>query len=370
MSTEYEMIFDKTIHDEEDGLHLLDLMTLIREIYTKQNENFDDLDLSKQEYMPIIERIVTLLENRKNWIILFMLNDKTLSKYEQVKVIDNEKLEDYFKKLINHKILLDDYFINKKFHEIYPNCYYFFTNIIFQWNERLDLRWYYEFNKIYKKLTFDYDLCYSVRNHKKFRIELLSELHQLNNNRILLQRTNSLNDNTDDEFNKNHPNIKFNKVEGENDFSNLTWLTWHKLIHLDLFFRYLPNAKMILLDETWAWVDKDYNTQYLSEKTLGLILAGIPFISTHSYPLEIIEKVIDIEPHPFMLDFKRIKGNSKLISEFVEKFMLNFDDNFNLCKNWSDKCLEKMLFKIENENDFLFYLNSNPLFENKKQPLI
>ena len=74
LSTEYEMIFDKTIHDEEDGLHLLDLMTLIREIYTKQNENFDDLDLSKQEYMPIIERIVTLLENRKNWIILFMLN--------------------------------------------------------------------------------------------------------------------------------------------------------------------------------------------------------------------------------------------------------------------------------------------------------
>lgn len=364
------MIFDKTIHDNEDGVHVLDLMTSIREIYTKQNENFDDLDISKQEYIPILERIVTLLKNRKNWIIFFMLNDKTLSKYEMVKVIDNENLENLFKKLNNHKILIDDYFINKKFHEIYPNCYYFFTNIIFQWNERLDLRWYYEFNNIYKNLNFEYNLCYSVRNHKKFRMDLLSELHNLNNDKILLQRTNSLNDNTDDLFNKNHPNIKFNKVEGEDDFSNLTWLTWHKLIHLDLFFRYLPNAKMILLDETWAWVEHDYNTQYLSEKTLGIILAGIPFISTHSYPLEILEKVLEIKSHPFMDNFKTIKGNPKLISEFVKNFMSNFDENYILCKEWSDLCLTKMMFKIENDNDLLNFLHKLPNLKNKKQPLI
>ena len=166
------------------------------------------------------------------------------------------------------------------------------------------------------------------------------------------------------------PDIKLNSSIGDNDFSNLTVIPWHKGINLDLFFRLLPTAKMQMLDESWAWSPNDYNSQYLSEKTFGLLLAGIPFISTHSYPLEMVEKMLGVRPHPFMEDAKKYNGNTKMIASFVEQFMLNFDENYELCRNWSNECLDVLIQKVENENTLLDMVSDDLFFSNKKRPVI
>lgn len=223
---------------------------------------------------------------------------------------------------------------------------------------------------MFDKLTFDYDLCFSVRNHKYYRTDLLNDLSKLNNPKILLQRTDSC---MNDEYlraNEIVPDVKINSSFGENDFSNLRTIPWHKGINLDLFFRLLPTAKMQMLDESWAWSPTDYNSQYLSEKTFGLLLAGIPFISTHSYPLEMVEKMLGVRPHPFIEDTKKYNGNTKLIASFVEGFMANFDENHKLCKEWSDECLEVLIRKVETENSFLDMISNNSLFTDRKRPVI
>ena len=110
---------------------------------------------------------------------------------------------------------------------------------------------------------------------------------------------------------------------------------------------------MQVLDESWAWFPKEFYTHYLSEKTYGLLLANIPFISTHSYPLEVLEKVLGIERHPFMDDFYKLKGDAELFAEFVQRFMENYDENYKLCKDWTTKCHNLLMHKLENENSLL-----------------
>jgi hypothetical protein len=146
--------------------------------------------------------------------------------------------------------------------------------------------------------------------------------------------------------------IYLNSMEGDNDFDNL-YLVNKQRLGLDLFYRVLNLSKMQILDESWAWADTDFASQYLSEKTIGFILSGIPFISTHSYPLEVLNKILDIPPHPFYSESKKIKGNAAKIAEFVKKFMENFDENYRLCKEWSDICHTAFMNKLYNENSLL-----------------
>jgi hypothetical protein len=123
--------------------------------------------------------------------------------------------------------------------------------------------------------------------------------------------------------------------------------------YMDIFFRVLCKSKMQILCESWSWCNKDFTSQYFSEKTMILLLSGIPFISTHDYPLKMIEIVLDVPPHPFYEDSKRCKTNAKLFAEFVNQFLENFEYNHNLCKEWSDLVHDKLIYKIENENSLL-----------------
>jgi hypothetical protein len=136
------------------------------------------------------------------------------------------------------------------------------------------------------------------------------------------------------------------------DFDDISYIANHAG-YMDVFFRVLPKAKMQILCESWSWSNKEFTSQYLSEKTFGLLLSGIPFISTHEYPLQMIEKMLDVPPHPFYNESKRCKTNGKLFAEFVNKFLQNFDENYNQCKEWSDLVHTKLMYKIENENSLL-----------------
>lgn len=368
--TQFEFIFNPELHDNDDGYHLIDFFTSMRN--KNQYEYYKDIDISNGvEDLPFIRRFSELLQYRKGWILTLFRTEKLFGIQDVKWAPDICEIENILSTLKEHKIITDNTFLYDL--KDYKNVFTAFTNTIFQWNELIGIRWYFEFNEIFKKLNFDYNLMYSVRNHKLHRANILKELYELNNSKLLIQRTDGIkfvlqnvNDVSDDMYSTSYDTIikdvKLNSVLGTNDFENLTWISRYPGPGLDLFYRVLPKAKMQVLDESWAWCKQDFVSHYLSEKTIGLILAGIPFISTHSYPLEVLEKMIGVRPHPFMSDFKLIKGDYKLFVNFVKKFMDDFESNHILCENWMDECRTLFMNKVTYENSMLDIFNKN--FEN------
>jgi hypothetical protein len=201
---------------------------------------------------------------------------------------------------------------------------------------------------------------YSVKNNKVNRINILNELSKLNNDKLYLQHTNALQNLAYDMRSPKISHINTNSIYGNVDFDDISYIANHQG-YMDVFFRVLPKAKMQILCESWSWSNKEFTSQYLSEKTFGLLLAGIPFISTHEYPLQIIEKMLDVPPHPFYNESKKCKTNGKLFAQFVDTFLQNFDENYKLCKEWSDLVHNKLMYKMENENSLLDLILDNKL---------
>jgi hypothetical protein len=207
---------------------------------------------------------------------------------------------------------------------------------------------------------------YSIKNHKVNRVGIINELEKLKNSRLLLQRSDSL---QNPDYIKRSPSIKHintNSIYGDNDFSDVSWILNHHG-YMDMFFRVLTKSKMQILCESWSWDSREFSSQYLSEKTFALILSGIPFISTHEYPLQILQKILDLPPHPFYKESKMCKTNSKLFAEFVDKFLENFDENYKLCKEWSDLAHSKLIKLVENDNSLLNLILKD--FKKSLQPI-
>ena len=360
---EIEFVFNPEWNDNKDGYHLIDFFTILLNVHDKSNEYKEYENISYEsgiEDSPIVERFAELLKDKSDWIITIFRTEKLLAKKDINWNLEICELEDHVLKLKNHKIITDNFLFYSD--SDYSNIHYAFTNTIHQWNEIIGIRWYYEYSELYNKLNFDYDICYSVRNYKTHRMNILKGLNDLNNDKILLLRSNYL-DNTPlykkhlNDISK-YLNVKTNDIIGYNDFDDLRHIQ-NITIGLDLFIRVLSKAKMQILDESWAFCENNFLSQYLSEKTIGLLLSNIPFISTHSYPLSAIQKILDVPPHPFYEDFVYHKGNSEKFVEFVKKFMENFDYNYKLCKEWSDICKNKFIKKLEKENNLLALIADN-----------
>lgn len=355
-----ELVFNPELNDKKDGYHLIDYFTALRSRH--RYTEYRDIDVSNWiEDIPFIKRFYELLADKKDWIITFFRTEKLITKYD---ISDEESIldvEENLLKLSNHRIITDNIFLKDGVRSSYKNIYYAFTNSIYQWNEIIGIRWYYEYYNIFTKLNLPYSIAYSVRNHKTNRVDILKGLSSMNDDRILLLRTDSLKNHLYEKYNESllkYSNIIVSSLVGENDFDDISYI---ENIHIgnDLFFRILSQSKMQVLDESWAWCKNEFTSQYLSEKTIGLILAGIPFISTHSYPLTCIQKILNIPPHPFYDDFKSHKGDSFKFVEFVNKFMNNFDYNYELCKIWSDMCRDVFMNKFKTENNLFDILIDN-----------
>ncbi len=356
-----KFIFDPSINDNQDGLHLIDFTTA----YLNKNNDptYKDVKVfGHVKDVPFLEKFNELLKDRKNWIVTFFRSEKILAKYDVPGDIYVNQIEDNLNMLSNHKIICDNFFIKDGISDYYPHIFSALTNTVWQWNELINIRYYYEFKQVYEKLNFDYDLIYSVRNHKRHRIDILKGLSEYNNPKVLVQRTDSMNNDFykihDEELLK-YTNIKINKLEGTTDFSNLKSVEYHFGINHDLFFRFLGKAKMQVLDESWAWSKQDFYVQYFSEKTIGLVLSNIPFISTHPYPIIMLQNLLNLPTHPFLKDFDLLKGDAVLFVEFVKKFMENFDDNFVLCKDWTELAHNKLMEKMDSENSLLDMIFNN-----------
>jgi hypothetical protein len=375
-SIEIEFVFNPELNDNEDGYHLLDFLTILSQL--NQDSKFSSIDCINKKKgdnahrgkwgaefgindIPIMKWIADTLHNKKGWFIFLLRTEKSFIQYDLPTYWQILDLESQINRLKNHRIFSDNFFINKIIEEKYPNHTFLLTNTIHQWNELLSIRWYYEFNNIYEKLNPPYDLCFSTRYHKKNRTELIKRLANLKNNRIFLSRTDNCKNNEffkEDVDLKKYNNININNWEG-NDFDDIEWI--ENIEHyLDYIMRILPMSKLHILSETWDWFNGEITSNYLSEKTYGMVLANIPFISTHTYPLDILEKTLGVDRYPFYNDVKNSIGNIDNFVKFIEKFFMNYDDNLKLCKNWVDTCHKQLIKKIESENSFLNTIyNSN-----------
>jgi hypothetical protein len=357
-NVQFEIIFKQEISFENDGYHLLDYFTSF--FYGEEDPKIGriepDTNYMERESQQILKAFIKILKNcppNQKWIITYFRTEKILQT-KDTSIDDSNwmEIESLMDELKNHHFITDNIFLNENLKNQHPNFYYSLTNTVFQWNEIIAIRWYYEFKQIYDKLSFDYDLMYSIKNHKINRVKIINELSKLKKDRLYLQHSDSL---QNPSYQKNAPEIEHinkNSVVGETDFSDISWITNHQG-YMDVFFRVLPKAKMQILCESWSWSNREFTSQYLSEKTFGLLFAGIPFISTHEYPLQMIEKMLNVPSHPFYNESKKYKTDSKLFAKFVNNFLENFDENYILCKEWSELVHNELMNKIENENSLL-----------------
>jgi hypothetical protein len=335
----FELIFNPTINDNVDGLHLIDYYSIRQDFQNYSDFNdcgaFDGfVDTS------VMGRLCDIIENKSNWLVLIFKTEKIFSKFDEEPNEHMISFEKNIDRLSNHKIITDNILLNDSFSSKYLNVYHTFTNTIFNWNGHNDLKWYYDFKYIFERLNHEYKLGYSIMTSKKHRKVIAEGLNGFKD--VTVSQSDKLTNNL-------IPNVEVNKINGETDFDNVDYIV---NLHngLDMFFKRLPKSKMHILDESHGGKNYEVVFHYLTEKTLGFILAGIPFISTHSYPLDCIHKMVDIEEHPFMERFREHKGNPEMFVEFVREFMWEFDYNYELCKKWSIKCHERFIKKINNEN--------------------
>ncbi len=359
-----ELVFNPELSNEEDGYHLIDYNTTRSQ--SVKDKKFNSVGENKRIGIAsqinngvnnTLYNLTDIIPNRENWIFTFFNGEKTLYKYENLDYYNHiELLHDVEKslcKLNNCKIITEEFFLKDEIELKYPNFYYTFSNSMWYWNNHAEIRWYYEFKNIFDSLNFKYDLCYSMRAYKYHRILLLNELKKINNPKLFIQRSDARKESEEYiKYERKVSDIYLNSLEGDNDFDNLKLINKQR-VGLDLFFRLLPLSKMQILDESWAFVKNDFSSHYLSEKTIGFILAGIPFISTHSYPLKIVEKLLGVNSHPFLVHSEKIQADPLLIKNFIESFLANFEDNYLICKKWVDECRIKMIEKLYKENSLI-----------------
>lgn len=368
LDKKFELVFNPEFHDAPDGYHLIDFLTINYQMYQwKEYSEIKCINEKKGEWahrsggpfgvndIPIMKWLADKVQNRKGWLISIMRTEKSFIDAELIKFPMIQDLEAQIRRLKNHWIFSDNFFIRNIVESMqYSNHNFIFTNTIFQWNELLSIRWYYEFENVFSKLNQPYKLCLSVRNHKKNRVAMLDELALLNNKEIYLSRTDSCK-NVDYDVNnvklKNSKDIHINKW-GTDNWDDISYI--ENIEHyLEYIMRILPLSKMHILSETWDYLQSEYTSNYLSEKTYGFILSKIPFISTHTYPYEILQRITGIEKHPFYENAINYRGNPGKFADFVKKFMENYEENYSLCKEWVNKVHEIMIEKIYNENSFL-----------------
>ena len=124
------------------------------------------------------------------------------------------------------------------------------------------------------------------------------------------------------------------------------------------YFRILPQGKVQLLDETHVYSENEDTPMNLSEKTYIYLLANIPFISTHHYPLDLIKKhIIDLE-YPYYDDIVKVSNNTNELVNFIKKFLNNFDEMYPKIKKWTDTVHKKLKNEIYTKNSFLEYMTT------------
>lgn len=353
LNQKFKVIFNPEINDN-DGIHILDYYNSIKQKF--EDRKFEGIDLNDADNFTIVERYKNLISNKKNWIITYFACEKCFIN-EEIREMVNDgtsqitKGENELNKLSNHYILSDNIHINGESNKL--NLYNPFTNIIFQWNENVNIRVFYDYKNIFERLTPDYKIGYGIRVHKKHRIETANKLKELTD--VFVSQTNVTTRYNGGPKYERIDGIYLNDYEGKTDFHNI-FLNQNMSVGIDYFMRILSRSKIQICDESWSFTTKDYKSQYLSEKTIGLVLSNIPFVSTHPYVYECLNKLIGVRLHPFYDESKYYMGNVDKFTQFIKDFLNDFDNNHKLCVEWVQECHNLFMERIEKENSMLDFI--------------
>jgi hypothetical protein len=354
----FRLIFDERIHDNDDGLHILDYFT----VYDQTDDpKFSDIEIKGgEEELDIISKFVEITKDKEGWIINILRAEKVICKDTRDGRDNHVVLDRLIRQLANHHVLCDNIIIGDDFRG-YEHIHYPLTNVLFQWDNLIQLNIFREFSKIYDNLRYPYDIGYSVRNHKTFRNKLLNSLSSIPNQEQLFLSRNTFYEN--DKFYLNGDSIlndKDNIIKIDSNPQSDFEKNESQITHLgnDLLFDVLSQSKMVVLDESWVFKPYDYHSQYLSEKTFILLLTKKPFISTHSYPLDILHKILDIPRYPNYNEIKECQGDIKKLTSFVNNFLSNFDSNYKIHKQWIDEVHDVVMERVRRDNSLFDYIKN------------
>ncbi len=353
--TEFEIKWVDDWKHYDDGINIVD--------WWEVQSNIECDNPTLQESL-VWREIYENLYDKKDWIVSCFRTEKILRVHPNAKKVApyESRIYDIIKK---HKLVTDNVLNGI----VIKNVYSPFTNMFYQWNRVISIKWFEEFKYIYDRLTHEYDLFFSVRNLKGSRVKMLESLSQLKKEKLGLQiydakisaPTVLYGDNyknvTGYKMNisgydmiKDTPNLLVNQTIGDNHWDDLSFLDFHGGIEYDFMFRYLSKSKMFINDETWSFIG-DTDVQYLSEKTLIFLITAIPFIPTHHYPLELIDKYIDYKPHPLYDKVKKINRDIQMLTTLISEVMDDYDETYKKCKEWSDGLYTIIADRLRKENN-------------------
>ena len=227
------------------------------------------------------------------------------------------------------------------------------TQTIFAWNEYANIRIWKEYENVHHKINHNYKLGFFFSRITNYRSSLVNELKD--NTDIFINQFGLYNHSTKIDGVTQH-NIR----QPINDFDNIKLLT-DSAFPLDFFFRVLPKTKAVLSIETLK-TESDYT--FLTEKTYGLIIGGIPFIPIHTFILDMIQSIGFNTLHPFDAEIREFDNSIKKTSEFIKTYLKDEPNNYHKLVIWVNQLKAYMLSRLYSENSLLDNLR---FF--KKEPL-
>ena len=315
-----------------------------------------------------------------DWVLFWNFGENKFLHLAEYSLDENKEFLE-LKKIVDNTTFFSDNYIQQDtpYAKINPNkLIKILTNDVFMWNYYAQITWANEFKNLFQHLNPPHKLCISFRSPKPYRIEMCEKLGNKNLEGVYISYSSSFFEKRKGEKDpnwegieydstystlKNIKNLNINKIgeASETDFENLEASGNRKdsRFEIDFYFRILYQGKIQLLDETHSYLKEEERVPLnLSEKTYILLLANIPFISTHHYPFDLIRKhILDIE-YPYYNETKRISNNADGMVSFIEKLIDNFDDMYPKIKEWTNLVHMELQRKIRTENSFLEHMTT------------
>jgi hypothetical protein len=364
----YTFIFDTVINDNLDGYHLIDIGEAYMSIRRGDDNKFIKVEFENNYYTnlyKVFNAVNQIVDGKKNWILTVFFGEKLFfddiaSPNPTFNLITNE-MENF----LQHKVYTD----NIPYKTTIKNHTFPLSSVLMFWYFRARIMVYSDYGKLHDMINHTHLWSYQIKRHKNRRTEIGRLLNKtkvfvsqtdFNDSLMPISKSNPLRPETDMLYAP--ANLKiidgayYNNMIGNNDFENkFNGYIESDKVGMDMFFCLLPKGKGVIVDETWSGYG-NFKIQYLSEKTYGMILAKIPFITTASYPLDLIKTVIGGNLHPF---YEQIKEYEMDVVKLVDWVNLLDEVDLKRCKIWVDEIHQLMMDNIMINNHFLDNLDKN-----------
>jgi hypothetical protein len=354
----WEFIFNKEVNYNIDGYHLIDVGEVYMSIRRGDDIKFNNIQFTDSYYENIYRILVNIndyISRGGKWIITFFLGEKLF--FDDINSANPiyEKLNAQMHKFTKHKLFTDNIPYNTKIkNHIFP-----LSSVVMFWYFRTKLLLYKEYGNLHQIIPHTYLWGYHIKRHRHRRLEigrLLDKskvfVSQTDWNDVLVPDFKNL-------FEKSNitpiDGAYYNNLVGDNDFDNkFNGYIEADKIGFDLFFSLLPKGRGVIIDETWG-DSFNFKIQYLSEKTYGMILAKIPFITTSLYPLDLIRFAIGGDYHPYYDKIKSLETNTQKLVEWINSLE---DVDIQRCQSWVNDIHDLLYSSIYQTNHFLENINN------------